>query len=139
MRCEAGWTRSLANGTKTIICLLDREPVLTNMARCDRYELRAREWGHRSHKPTLRHRVKPRLKRATSIPSSQAGAYFNRLIAAARSTLSRADAAAGIRSLRTQKILAMRAAKDRRRAASANQPRRVHPGPTTPRSNQQFG
>jgi len=67
------------------------------------------------------------------------GAYFNRLIAAARSSLSRADAAAGIRSLRTQKILAMRAAKDRRRAASANQPRRVHPGPTTARSNQQFG
>jgi hypothetical protein len=40
MRCEAGWTRILANGTKTIVCLLDREPVLPNMAHCDRYELR---------------------------------------------------------------------------------------------------
>jgi len=47
-------------------------------------------------------------------------AYFAALIAAARRSLSRADAAALIRRLRTQKILAMRAAKDRRRAARAN-------------------
>ena len=47
-------------------------------------------------------------------------AYFNSLIAAARSSLSRADAASVIRSLRIQKILAMRAAKDRHRAARAN-------------------
>jgi len=47
-------------------------------------------------------------------------AYLNSLIAAARSSLSRADAASVIRSLRTQKILAMRAAKDRRCAARAN-------------------
>jgi hypothetical protein len=40
IRCAAGWTRILANGTKTIVCLLDREPVLTNMTSCDRYELR---------------------------------------------------------------------------------------------------
>ena len=40
MRCEAGWTRSGADGAKVIICLLDREPVLTNMTDCDRYEPR---------------------------------------------------------------------------------------------------
>jgi len=50
------------------------------------------------------------------------GAYFNALIAAARTSLSRADAAAVIRSLHTQKILAMRAVKDRRRAAPRNRP-----------------
>jgi hypothetical protein len=49
-------------------------------------------------------------------------AYFKSLIAAARSSLSGADAAALIRRLRAQKILAMRAAKDRRRAQRANRP-----------------
>ncbi len=48
-------------------------------------------------------------------------AYFNGLIAAARNGLSRAEAATVIRSLRSQKILAMRAARDRRRATRANQ------------------
>jgi hypothetical protein len=43
MRCAAGWTRSLANGSKTVVCLLDREVVLTNMTDCDRYELREQE------------------------------------------------------------------------------------------------
>jgi len=43
MRCQAGWTRLRANGTKTTVCLLDREPVLTNMTNCDRYELRDQE------------------------------------------------------------------------------------------------
>ena len=43
MRCAAGWTRTLEDGTKTIVCLLDREPVLPNMTSCDRYELREEE------------------------------------------------------------------------------------------------
>jgi hypothetical protein len=59
-------------------------------------------------------------------------AYFNALIVAARSSLSRADAAAVIRSLRTQKILAMRAAKDRQRPAGANQ-RNARPEPVAGR------
>ncbi len=40
MRCAAGWTRSREDGTKIIVCLLDREPVLPTMTNCDRYELR---------------------------------------------------------------------------------------------------
>jgi hypothetical protein len=40
MRCAAGWTRTISNGTKAVFCLLDREPVLTNMVSCDRFELR---------------------------------------------------------------------------------------------------
>jgi len=37
------WTRVRANGTKITVCLLDQEPVLKNMAHCDRYELRRDE------------------------------------------------------------------------------------------------
>ena len=40
MRCQAGWTRLGENGAKIIVCLLDREPVLTTMTDCDRYEPR---------------------------------------------------------------------------------------------------
>ena len=40
MRCQAGWTRRREDGSKMIVCLLDREPVLANMTNCDRYELR---------------------------------------------------------------------------------------------------
>jgi hypothetical protein len=40
MRCQAGWTRTIANGAKAVFCLLDREPVPANMTSCDRYELR---------------------------------------------------------------------------------------------------
>lgn len=38
MNCAAGWTRSGDDGARLIVCLLDREPVLTNMTSCDRYE-----------------------------------------------------------------------------------------------------
>ena len=34
----AGWTRQGENGAKVILCPLDREPVLTTMTACDRYE-----------------------------------------------------------------------------------------------------
>ena len=66
-------------------------------------------------------------------------AYFNSLITAARNSLSWADAAAVIRSLRTQKILAMRAAKDRRRAAQANRRSTQQPTHTSSCPKQQFG
>jgi hypothetical protein len=65
--------------------------------------------------------------------------YFNGLIAAARNALSPAEAAAVIRSLRNQKILAMRAARDRRRAARANQRRRTHSAMKDAGSKQQLG
>ncbi len=38
MNCAAGWTRSGEDGARLIVCLLDREPVLTNMTSCDRFE-----------------------------------------------------------------------------------------------------
>jgi hypothetical protein len=65
--------------------------------------------------------------------------YFNGLIAAARSSLSPSDAAAVIRSLRTQKILAMRAAKDRHRATRSNQRRTLHSGATAAGAKRQLG
>jgi hypothetical protein len=39
-QCEAGWTRTLENGAKAVICTLDLQPALTNMTSCDRYMLR---------------------------------------------------------------------------------------------------
>jgi hypothetical protein len=38
-QCKAGWTRTGAQGSVTF-CLLDRQPVLTGMIDCDRYEPR---------------------------------------------------------------------------------------------------
>ena len=38
--CQAGWTRKDEDGKMVIVCLLDREPVWTNMAACDRFEPR---------------------------------------------------------------------------------------------------
>ena len=39
-KCEAGFTRTSPSGDVIIVCLLDREPVPTDMANCDRYEAR---------------------------------------------------------------------------------------------------
>lgn len=39
-RCKAGWTRTIENGAKAIICLLNQEPVPLNLTSCDRYKLR---------------------------------------------------------------------------------------------------
>jgi hypothetical protein len=36
--CKAGWTRSGEKGAKVIVCLLDREPAMTNMTGCDRFK-----------------------------------------------------------------------------------------------------
>ena len=55
MRCEAGWTRSGQNGTRVIVCLLDREPVLNTMTDCDRFEPRVE----------VRHRFDQTAKRTT--------------------------------------------------------------------------
>jgi len=38
MQCKAGWTRKGTFGAALTVCLLDREPVLTAMTDCDRYE-----------------------------------------------------------------------------------------------------
>ncbi len=38
MNCEAGWTRTGADGGVLTVCLLDREPVLVAMTDCDRFE-----------------------------------------------------------------------------------------------------
>jgi hypothetical protein len=37
-RCAAGWTRTGTKGAVLTVCLLDREPVLAEMADCDRFE-----------------------------------------------------------------------------------------------------
>jgi len=37
-KCEAGWTRTGAEGGELTMCLLDREPVLADMTGCDRFE-----------------------------------------------------------------------------------------------------
>ncbi len=38
--CAAGWTRLRPDGEAVIVCLLDREPVIQDMADCDRFEHR---------------------------------------------------------------------------------------------------
>lgn len=38
-QCKAGWTRTSEEGALTV-CLLDREPILTDMTDCDRFEPR---------------------------------------------------------------------------------------------------
>ena len=43
MQCTAGWTRRGENGAQIVVCLLDQQPVLTNMTDCDRYEPREEE------------------------------------------------------------------------------------------------
>jgi hypothetical protein len=37
-RCAAGWTRTGKEGGVLTVCLLDREPVLSDMTNCDRFE-----------------------------------------------------------------------------------------------------
>ena len=37
--CAAGWTRRTHKGPKLVVCLLDRQPVIPEIADCDRYEL----------------------------------------------------------------------------------------------------
>ncbi len=49
MQCQAGWTRCGENGAKIIVCLLDREPVLTTMPACDRYEMRWEDLPHQQN------------------------------------------------------------------------------------------
>ena len=38
MKSEAGWTRRSKHGAYLVLCLLDRDPVLPEMAACDRFE-----------------------------------------------------------------------------------------------------
>ena len=40
VKCKAGWTRTGGSGKALTVCLLDREPVLSGMTDCDRYEPR---------------------------------------------------------------------------------------------------
>lgn len=37
MQCKFSWTRTGKDGALTV-CLLDREPILTDMTDCDRFE-----------------------------------------------------------------------------------------------------
>ena len=40
-KCAAGWTRTGSKeGSMLTVCLLDREPVLSDMTGCDRFEPR---------------------------------------------------------------------------------------------------
>jgi len=38
--CESGWTRTGTEGGEVTVCLIDRQPVLANMIKCDRFERR---------------------------------------------------------------------------------------------------
>jgi hypothetical protein len=38
MNCQAGWTRTGTGSGALTVCLLDREPIMTDMTDCDRYE-----------------------------------------------------------------------------------------------------
>jgi hypothetical protein len=38
MQCGFGWTRRGKDGAALTVCLLDREPILTDITDCDRYE-----------------------------------------------------------------------------------------------------
>ena len=38
MQCKFGWTRTGKDGAALTVCLLDREPILTDMTDCDRYD-----------------------------------------------------------------------------------------------------
>jgi hypothetical protein len=40
MTCLAGWTRQTSKGGCIVICLLDRQRVMSNLTDCDRYEAR---------------------------------------------------------------------------------------------------
>jgi hypothetical protein len=37
-QCVAGWTRTSKSGVSELSCLLDNQPIPTNLADCDRYE-----------------------------------------------------------------------------------------------------
>jgi hypothetical protein len=49
MHCEFGWTRKGEKGAKIVVCLLDREPVLSAMTDCDRFEPREEAVEDRFH------------------------------------------------------------------------------------------
>ena len=76
---------------------------------------------------TLFHAMKESGLALTALDPELAGiyGYYAGLIAAARNSLNPADAAAAVRSLQIQKILAVRAALDRQQAEQANRPRPV--------------
>ena len=69
-QCKAGWTRIGRSGNALTFCLLDREPVLSGMTDCDRYEPRSKEAPPR---PEGNSRIEPteapRVSTANSPPS----------------------------------------------------------------------
>jgi hypothetical protein len=42
MNCAAGWTRC-GQEADVVVCLLDREPVFTNMTSCNRFESKQKQ------------------------------------------------------------------------------------------------
>lgn len=38
VNCAAGWVRSGPDGGTLTVCLLDREPILTGLQSCNRYQ-----------------------------------------------------------------------------------------------------
>lgn len=38
MNCQAGFVRKTTKGTTVLMCLVDREPVLANIASCNKYK-----------------------------------------------------------------------------------------------------
>ena len=53
MNCALSWTRGGKDGGDLVICLLDREPVLDDMVRCDRYEAKPVKIGAEPAPPLL--------------------------------------------------------------------------------------
>ena len=41
MTCAAGWTRLDKDGRPFVVCLLNREPIMPEIAHCNRYEFNA--------------------------------------------------------------------------------------------------
>ena len=38
MKCQAGFVRTTSMGATVVMCLVDREPVLVNIASCNKYK-----------------------------------------------------------------------------------------------------
>ena len=70
IHCKAGWTRTGNSGKALTVCLLDREPVLSGMADCDRYEPRSKEAPpRREENSQLEATAEPTVSTASSPPS----------------------------------------------------------------------
>ena len=69
VKCKAGWTRTGGSGKALTVCLLDREPVLSGMTDCDRYEPRLMEAPEARPALPPKPTAAPTISAASSPPS----------------------------------------------------------------------